>query len=248
MDTHHVAATTNVSGRLVMAGSSHRRRLPEDPIVSVDSASSSPCRPSQPAGRVRRMSPCVGSTTDKSPLLLSPRNVGHWSIAGAAPPSATTYGHGVRSEPPRSEGRRRRSGGSCLSRLRSDDLTADEQSGLEQVLAGCRHLEVTVAQVTAAAEMLHRRPRRESGACGWLRSPADDLPQLHHLVRGLETDHHGCRTGAGSRLAVPERSKASVDRIRRYPEATPHEVGSWRNVRWLCRRDRCAGVASRRSE
>ncbi|GES36476.1 hypothetical protein RAJCM14343_1728 [Rhodococcus aetherivorans] len=148
MDTHHVAATTNVSGQLVMAGSSHRRRLPEDPIVSVDSASSSPCRPSQPAGRVRRMSPCVGSTTDKSPLLLSPRNVGHWSIAGAAPPSATTYGHGVRSEPPRSEGRRRRSGGSCLSRLRSDDLTADEQSGLEQVLAGCRHLEVTVAQVT----------------------------------------------------------------------------------------------------
>ncbi|ANZ27174.1 hypothetical protein A4U64_22655 [Rhodococcus sp. WB1] len=41
-----------------------------------------------------------------------------------------------------------------FSRLRSDGLTADEQSGLEQVLAGCRHLEVTVAQVTAAAEML----------------------------------------------------------------------------------------------
>ncbi|OOL32985.1 hypothetical protein GQ85_04120 [Rhodococcus rhodochrous] len=55
---------------------------------------------------------------------------------------------------PRSEGRCRRSGGSCSSRLRPDDLTADEQIGLEQVLAGCRHLEVTVAQVTAAAEML----------------------------------------------------------------------------------------------
>ncbi|MGY4783280.1 transposase [Rhodococcus opacus] len=77
---------------------------------------------------------------------------------------------------------------------RPDDLTVEEQIGLKQVLASCRHLEATAAHVTAFAEMLTER--RGENLNPWIAAVrADDLPQLHRFVRGLETDHDAVRNG-----------------------------------------------------
>uniref|UniRef100_UPI003975E1AC ISL3 family transposase n=1 Tax=Rhodococcus rhodochrous TaxID=1829 RepID=UPI003975E1AC len=75
-----------------------------------------------------------------------------------------------------------------------DDLTDAEQIGLKQVHVGCRHLEATAAHVTAFAEMLTEL--RGDHLNSWMAAVrADDLPQLHRFVRGLETDHDAVRNG-----------------------------------------------------
>ena len=77
---------------------------------------------------------------------------------------------------------------------RPDDLTDVEWIGLKQVLASCRHLEVTAAHVTACAEILTER--RGENLNPWIAAiRAYDLPQLHRFVRGLETDHDAVRSG-----------------------------------------------------
>jgi len=81
---------------------------------------------------------------------------------------------------------------------RPDDLTDEEQIGLEQVLAGCRHLDATATHVTVFAEMLTERGGQNLNS-RMTTVRADDLPQLHRFVRGLETDHDAVRNG----LALP---------------------------------------------
>jgi len=77
---------------------------------------------------------------------------------------------------------------------RPGDLTDEEQIGLKQVLAGCRHLEATATHATAFAEML--TGLRGDHLNSWMAAVrADDLPQLHRFVRGLETDHDAVRNG-----------------------------------------------------
>ena len=59
-------------------------------------------------------------------------------------------------------------------------------------MADCKHLEATAIHVTAFAHMLTEYRGETLNA--WMAAVrADDLPHLHRIVRGLETDHDvGC--------------------------------------------------------
>ncbi|WP_179300923.1 transposase [Rhodococcus sp. ACPA4] len=105
------------------------------------------------------------------------------------------------------ESRYRRSGGSppgCYDT--EDNLTDDEQIGLKQILASCPHLEATAGHVASFAEMLAGRLGAQLNS--WMSAvSADDLPQLHRFVRGLETDHAAVLNG----LTLPY-SSGTVER------------------------------------
>ncbi|MDI9918622.1 ISL3 family transposase [Rhodococcus sp. IEGM 1379] len=91
-----------------------------------------------------------------------------------------------------------------------DNLTDDEQIRLKQVLASCRHLEAAAGHVNSFAEMLTERLGKQLNA--WMSAvSADDLPQLHRFVRGLETDHAAVLNG----LTLPYSSGAVEGHVNR---------------------------------
>ncbi len=91
-----------------------------------------------------------------------------------------------------------------------DNLTDDEQIGLKQVLAGCPHLEATAGHVASFAEMLTEHLGKQLNS--WISAvSADDLPQLHRFVRGLDTDHAAVRNG----LTLPYSSGAVEGHVNR---------------------------------
>jgi transposase len=77
---------------------------------------------------------------------------------------------------------------------RPEDLDAEEQLQLKQVLACCPHLEATATHISTFAEMLTGRhgDRLDS----WIAAvEADDLPHLHRFVTGLRRDYQAVRNG-----------------------------------------------------
>ena len=117
----------------------------------------------------------------------------------------------VPSAPRRPGDKFRRSGesprGCCVT---EDNLTADEQIGLKQVLTSCRHLETTAGHVKSFAEMLTERLGAQLNS--WISAvSADDLPQLRRFVRGLDTDHAAVRNG----LTLPYSSGAVEGHVNR---------------------------------
>jgi transposase len=77
---------------------------------------------------------------------------------------------------------------------RPEDLDAEEQLQLKQVLACCPHLEATATHISTFAEMLTGRhgDRLDS----WMAAvEADDLPHLHRFVTGLRRDYQAVRNG-----------------------------------------------------
>nr|WP_244213156.1 transposase [Rhodococcus ruber] len=91
-----------------------------------------------------------------------------------------------------------------------DDLTDEDRIGLKQVLAGCRHLKATAADVTASAQILTER--RGENLNAWMAAVrADDLPHLHLFVRGFEADHDAVRNG----LTLPYTSGAVEGHVNR---------------------------------
>lgn len=75
-----------------------------------------------------------------------------------------------------------------------DDLDADQQLALKQVLAACPHLQATAEHVRAFAEILTGRHGDRLDA--WMDTvEADDLPHLHRFVRGLRRDHDAVLNG-----------------------------------------------------
>lgn len=91
-----------------------------------------------------------------------------------------------------------------------DSLTDDEQIRLKQVLASCPHLEAVTGHVTSFAEMLTERLGEQLNS--WMAAvSADDLPQLHRFVRGLDTDHAAVRNG----LTLPYSSGAVEGHVNR---------------------------------
>lgn len=91
-----------------------------------------------------------------------------------------------------------------------DNLTDDEQIRLKQVLASCRHLEVAAGHVKSFAQMLTGRLGERLNL--WMSAvSADDLPQLHRFVRGLETDHAAVLNG----LTLPYSSGAVEGHVNR---------------------------------
>jgi transposase len=93
-----------------------------------------------------------------------------------------------------------------------DELDAEEQLQLKQVLAACLHLQETAAHVTAFAEMLTGRHGDRLDA--WMAAvEADDLPHLHRFVTGLRRDYDAVRNG----LTLPHSSgsvEGNVNRIK----------------------------------
>jgi transposase len=93
-----------------------------------------------------------------------------------------------------------------------DDLDAEEQQNLKQVLASCPHLDTTATHVRGFAEMLTGRHGERLDA--WMTQvDADDLPHLHRFVRGLKRDYAAVLNG----LALPHSSGAvegNVNRIK----------------------------------
>jgi transposase len=77
---------------------------------------------------------------------------------------------------------------------RPEDLDAEEQLQLKQVLAACPHLETTATHVATFAEMLTGRHGERLDA--WMAAvDEDDLPHLHRFVTGLRRDYHAVRNG-----------------------------------------------------
>ena len=77
---------------------------------------------------------------------------------------------------------------------RPEDLDAEEQLQLKQVLAACPHLDATATHVATFAEMLTGRhgDRLDS----WMAAiDAADLPHLHRFVTGLRRDYQAVRNG-----------------------------------------------------
>jgi transposase len=95
---------------------------------------------------------------------------------------------------------------------RPEDLDAEEQVKLKQVLAACPHLSSTAVHVTAFAQML--TGRRGELLDAWMSTiDAEDLPHLHRFVRGLRLDHAAVLNG----LTLPYSSGAvegNVNRIK----------------------------------
>jgi transposase len=93
-----------------------------------------------------------------------------------------------------------------------DELDAEEQQNLKQILASCPHLDTTSARVNAFAEMLTGRHGERLDA--WMAQvEADDLPHLHRFVRGLKRDYAAVLNG----LTLPHSSGAvegNVNRIK----------------------------------
>jgi transposase len=89
-------------------------------------------------------------------------------------------------------------------------LTGDEQIRLKQVLASCPHLEAAAGHVASFAEMLTERLGKQLNS--WMSAvSADDLPQLHRFVRGLDTDH----AAVLYRLTLPYSSGAVEGHVNR---------------------------------
>jgi transposase len=77
---------------------------------------------------------------------------------------------------------------------RPEDLDAEEQLQLKQVLACCPHLEATATHISTFAEMLTGRHGDRLDA--WMAAvEADDLPHLHRFVTGLRRDYQAVRNG-----------------------------------------------------
>jgi transposase len=77
---------------------------------------------------------------------------------------------------------------------RPEDLDAEEQLQLKQVLAACPHLETTATHVATFAEMLTGRHGERLDA--WMAAvDEDDLPHLHRFVTGLRRDYQAVRNG-----------------------------------------------------
>lgn len=69
-----------------------------------------------------------------------------------------------------------------------EDLDADEQLQLTQVLACCPHLEATATHVATLAEMLTGRHGQRLDS--WMAAvDAEDLSHLHRFVIGLRRDY-----------------------------------------------------------
>jgi transposase len=93
-----------------------------------------------------------------------------------------------------------------------DELDAEEQLKLKQVLAACPHLQDTATHVAAFAQMLTGRHGDRLDA--WMAAvEADDLPHLHRFVTGLRRDYDAVRNG----LTLPHSSgsvEGNVNRIK----------------------------------
>lgn len=93
-----------------------------------------------------------------------------------------------------------------------DELDAEEQLQLKQVLAICPHLQDTAVHVTRFAEMLTGRHGDRLDA--WMAEvEADDLPHLRRFVTGLHRDYDAVRNG----LTLPHSSgpvEGNVNRIK----------------------------------
>jgi transposase len=77
---------------------------------------------------------------------------------------------------------------------RLDDLDADEQLQVKQVLAACPHLDATATHIGGFAEM--RTGRHGERLDAWMAGvQADDLPHLHRFVRGLKRDYPAVLNG-----------------------------------------------------
>ncbi len=77
---------------------------------------------------------------------------------------------------------------------RPEDLDAEEQLQLKQVLAACPHLETTATHVATFAEMLTGRHGERLDA--WMAAvDEDDLPHLHRFITGLRRDYQAVRNG-----------------------------------------------------
>jgi transposase len=77
---------------------------------------------------------------------------------------------------------------------RPEDLDAEEQLQLKQVLAACPHLEATATHIGTFAEMLTGRHGEHLDS--WMAAvEAEDLPHLHRFVTGLRRDYQAVRNG-----------------------------------------------------
>ncbi|MDQ3765463.1 MAG: transposase [Actinomycetota bacterium] len=77
---------------------------------------------------------------------------------------------------------------------RPEDLDAEKQLQLKQVLAACPHLDATATHVATFAEMLTGRHGERLDS--WMAAvDADDLPHLHRFVTGLRRDYQAIRHG-----------------------------------------------------
>ncbi|MGH3781993.1 MAG: ISL3 family transposase [Pseudonocardiaceae bacterium] len=77
---------------------------------------------------------------------------------------------------------------------RPEDLDADEQRQLKQVLASCPHLEATATHVATFAEMITGRHGERLDS--WMAAvDAADRPHLHRFVTGLRRDYQTVRNG-----------------------------------------------------
>ena len=93
---------------------------------------------------------------------------------------------------------------------RPDDLDADEQVALKQVLAACPHLQATASHVGTFAEMLTGLHGQNLDA--WMAAvDADELPHLHSFVTGLKRDYAAVLNG----LTLPHSSGAVEGSVNR---------------------------------
>jgi transposase len=77
---------------------------------------------------------------------------------------------------------------------RPEDLDAEEQLQLKQILAACPHLKATATHVATFAEMLTGRHGERLDS--WMAAvDAADLPHLHRFITGLRRDDHAVRNG-----------------------------------------------------
>jgi transposase len=91
-----------------------------------------------------------------------------------------------------------------------DELDADEQVKLTDVLGRCEHLQAVARHVTGFAEML--TGRHGDRLDGWIGAvDADDLPDLHRFTRGLKGDSDAVRNG----LTLPHSSGAVEGNVNR---------------------------------
>lgn len=77
---------------------------------------------------------------------------------------------------------------------RLEDLDADEQLQLKQVLASSPHLDATATHVATFAEMLTGRHGDRLNSC-IAAVDAEDLPHLHRFGTGLRRDYEAVRNG-----------------------------------------------------
>jgi transposase len=91
-----------------------------------------------------------------------------------------------------------------------DELDADEQVKLRDMLRRCDHLKAVARHVSAFAEMLTGLHGDRLDA--WIAAVEnDDLPDLHRFARGLKGDYDAVRNG----LTLPYSSGAVEGNINR---------------------------------